>query len=75
MTSMISHAEQNVIVNREQAIDPEHEELLVKACTDSRILAKLYFPEEFDMPFSPLHDKIFEARTISFNLINYSHNC
>ena len=40
--------------------DSELQDILMYAYTDTKLFAKVFFPEIFDLPFSYLHDQIFE---------------
>ena len=41
--------------------DSEMQDILVDAYGDTKLFAKVFFPEIFDLSFSDLHDSIFEA--------------
>jgi hypothetical protein len=42
-------------------VDENYKDMLALASADSRVLAEIYFDEEFYYPFSHLHEQIFEA--------------
>jgi hypothetical protein len=43
------------------ALSEELQDLLARCYASTKFSAKMLFPERFNLPFSPLHDKIFEA--------------